>query len=80
MVALYSNEHITPYGTGAGEPRESPVLSRVLWWWLPMDFLFGDDEWNSEEEFEHEDDLLKVVNLRVAQAIRTWASEEEAKD
>ena len=28
----------------------------------------------------HEDDLLKVVNLQVAQAIRTWASEEEAKD
>ena len=28
----------------------------------------------------HEDDLLKVVNLRVAQAIRTWASENETAD
>ena len=28
----------------------------------------------------HEDDLLKVVNLRVAQAIRAWASEEETEN
>ena len=27
----------------------------------------------------HEDDLLKVVNLKVAQAIRTWANESKGE-
>ena len=31
------------YGQGAGEPRDSWLLSRLVWWWLPWS-LQGDDD------------------------------------